>query len=82
MSLLPNVVILRIYMLRNKAWDDIYDGIGKMIAINNQENKNELILYHGTSKDGANGIAKYGFENSFFNPSGAWGAGAYFANNP
>jgi len=53
-----------------------------MIKNTNNGLLNEKILFHGTSPLGADGITSANFENSFYNPSGAWGSGAYFADDP
>jgi hypothetical protein len=39
------------------------------------------ILFHGTSPAGSIGITQGNFENSYFK-NGAWGFGAYFADDP
>ncbi len=40
------------------------------------------MLFHGTSEIGSEGITKANFENSYYKPSGMYGSGAYFADDP
>ena len=43
---------------------------------------NECDLFHGTKKENVPSIMQNGFDDHFFNPSGYFGAGAYFADDP
>lgn len=42
----------------------------------------EMLLYHGTRGDAVDGIPRFGFDNRFWNELGAFGPGAYFADDP
>jgi hypothetical protein len=49
-----------------------------MIALENNGDANEKKLFHGTTKEGADGITQGNFDNRYFS-DGAWGRAAYFA---
>jgi hypothetical protein len=42
----------------------------------------EQELFHGTKGDGIDGITEDGFDDRYFNTSGMYGHGAYFADDP
>ncbi|CAF1380256.1 unnamed protein product [Adineta ricciae] len=42
----------------------------------------ERELFHGTGGDAIQGIIDRGFDDRYFSPSGAWGRGVYFADDP
>jgi hypothetical protein len=67
--------------LSNSAWDGIFKGIRDLIMSKNNGKSNMKILFHGTSPAGSIGITQGNFENSYFK-DGAWGYGAYFADDP
>ncbi|CAF3353058.1 unnamed protein product [Rotaria sp. Silwood1] len=74
--------ILSIEEIKNPYLEEIYEGMKKVIARQCPGfNPNERELFHGTSGDGINGITEDGFDDRFFNPNGAWGHGAYFADD-
>ena len=80
--LLINNKIQKVYQIKNNSFDNIYEGIKSIIANNNNGNSNEKLLFHGTSDQGAEGITNANFENSHYKPSGMYGSGAYFADDP
>ena len=80
-TLISSSRIISVFALKNCNWDKIYYGIYKIIQQNNNGDANERVLYHGTSKAGAEGILEGNFENAYF-AAGKWGRGAYFADNP
>ena len=66
--------IVSIEQVKNPHLEEMYEGMKKLIAKQCVGHKpNERELFHGTSGDGINGIAEDGFDDRFFNPSGAWG---------
>ncbi|CAF2546861.1 unnamed protein product [Rotaria sp. Silwood2] len=83
MKLIDNSLkIISIEEIKNPYLEEIYDGMKKVIAkqcVGFNPNENEL--FHGTSGDGINGITEDGFDDRFFNINGAWGHGAYFADD-
>ncbi|CAF3722605.1 unnamed protein product, partial [Rotaria sordida] len=75
--------IIAIEEVKNPLLEDTYEAIKKMIAKESPgSNPNERKLFHGTKADGTKGIVENGFDDRFFNRTGAWGAGAYFADDP
>jgi hypothetical protein len=69
-----NVRIFTIEEVRNPLLEDTYEAIKKMIAKECPGfNPNERKLFHGTKSDGMKGIIENGFDDRFFNPTGAWG---------
>lgn len=40
------------------------------------------MLFHGSSAEGIQGIKEFGFDSRYFNRSGYYGRGAYFADVP
>jgi DNA polymerase II small subunit/DNA polymerase delta subunit B len=40
------------------------------------------MLFHGTKKAGIQGIKEFGFDSRYFNNTGYYGRGAYFADVP
>jgi hypothetical protein len=71
-----------VFHIKNNSFDNIYEGLKRIIANNNDGNSNEKMLFHGTSEIGSEGITKANFENSYYKPSGMYGSGAYFADDP
>lgn len=45
-------------------------------------NSNSKILFHGSSEVGVKGIKDSGFDSRYYNSTGKFGRGAYFADNP
>lgn len=45
-------------------------------------NSNSKLLFHGSKSLGIKGIKESGFDSRFFNPTGFYGRGAYFADDP
>ncbi|CAF0873800.1 unnamed protein product [Adineta ricciae] len=77
------VRIISIEEVKNPLLEDTYEAIKKMIAKECQgANPNEQKLFHGTKVNGMRGILENGFDDRFFSSAGAWGAGAYFADDP
>jgi hypothetical protein len=72
--------IMRIDLLKNETLEKLYKSQCEMIAKTNGGSPNERYLFHGTTKEGADGILHHGFDNHFYKASGAFGAGAYFAD--
>jgi hypothetical protein len=69
-----SVQILSIEQVKNPYLEDSYEAMKKIIAKQCQGfNPNERTLFHGTKEAGINGITQDGFDDRFFNPSGAWG---------
>ncbi|CAF4081434.1 unnamed protein product [Adineta steineri] len=78
-----SIKIIAIEEVKNPLLESTYEAIKKMIAKEcSGSNPNERKLFHGTKTDGMRGIVENGFDDRFFNPDGAWGAGAYFADHP
>jgi hypothetical protein len=60
--------------INNPLLEDTYEAMKKMIAKECTGLKpNERKLFHGTKGDGSKGIIENGFDDRFFNPTGAWG---------
>ncbi|CAF4126080.1 unnamed protein product, partial [Rotaria sp. Silwood2] len=79
----PYIEIKSIEEIKNPYLEEIYEGMKKVISTQCQGfNPHERELFHGTSGDGIKGITEYGFDDRFYNPDGAWGHGAYFADDP
>ncbi len=69
-----SVKVLSIEQIKNPYLEDAYEAMKKIIAKQCQgSNPNERTLFHGTHGPGINGITEDGFDDRFFNASGAWG---------
>ncbi|CAF1467367.1 unnamed protein product [Rotaria sordida] len=77
-----SVRIISIDEIKNPLLEDTYEAMKKIIARECKGNPNEQKLYHGTRGDAINGIVEAGFDDRFFSPTGAWGHGTYFADDP
>ncbi|CAF3369854.1 unnamed protein product, partial [Rotaria sp. Silwood2] len=80
-----SVQIVSIEEIKNPLLEDTYEAMKKMIAKQCKSrgyDPNEHKLFHGTRGPGIAGIVEDGFDDRFFDPTGAWGHGAYFADNP
>ncbi|CAF0951177.1 unnamed protein product [Rotaria sp. Silwood1] len=77
-----SVRIISIDEIKNPLLEDTYEAMKKIIARECKGNPNERKLYHGTKGDAIHGIVEDGFDDRFFSPTGAWGHGAYFADDP
>lgn len=73
--------ILKIELISNYTLEKLYEAMKLQIEKENNNNANERMLFHGTKSEGAKGIEDNGFDDRFFNSSGAWGHGAYFADD-
>ena len=56
--------------------------MAEAIKLDNNGQANERLLFHGTSKLGAEGISKSNFDDRFYKSGGLFGHGAYFADDP
>lgn len=90
--------VIKIEQLVNKGWDDVFEACENWIIneLERSErkanpdnydlkkiNSNNKVLFHGCkSKEGAKGIKEFGFDTRYFNDSGLYGKGAYFADDP
>ncbi|CAF1325477.1 unnamed protein product [Rotaria sordida] len=79
----PSMKIISIEEIRNPLLEDTYESMKKVIAREcPNHNPNEQKLFHGTKGDAIKGIVDDGYDDRFFSQGGAWGPGAYFADNP
>ncbi|CAF1092781.1 unnamed protein product [Adineta steineri] len=75
--------IVSIEQVKNPYLEEAYEAMKKIISKQcTGFNPNERLLFHGTKDDGIKGIAEDGFDDRFFIPTGAWGHGGYFADDP
>ncbi|CAF1052050.1 unnamed protein product [Rotaria sordida] len=78
-----SVKILSIEQVKNPLLEDTYESMKKIIAKQcTGFNPNERELFHGTKGPGIDGIRDDGFDDRYFSPTGNWGHGAYFADDP
>ncbi|CAF4735422.1 unnamed protein product, partial [Rotaria sp. Silwood2] len=71
-----SVQIISIEEIKNPLLEDTYEAMKKMIAKQCKSrgyDQNEHKLFHGTHGPGIAGIVEDGFDDRFFNPTGAWG---------
>ena len=64
----------RVPLVLTEGFSEQHPFFGK--AVNGHD------LFHGTGKDAVPSIMQNGFDDHFFNPTGFFGAGAYFADDP
>ncbi|CAF1368230.1 unnamed protein product [Adineta steineri] len=80
---IPAAQIISIEEIRNPYLEETYEGMKKLIAKQcSNQNPNEQELFHGTKINGIKGITEDGFDDRYFNKSGLYGHGAYFADDP
>jgi hypothetical protein len=66
--------VISIEQIKNPYLEDAYEAMKKIISKQcTGFNPTERLLFHGTSGPGINGITEDGFDDRFFNPTGAWG---------
>jgi len=66
--------VISIEQVKNPYLEESYEAMKKIIAKQCPGcNPNERTLFHGTSGSGINGITEDGFDDRFYNASGAWG---------
>ena len=60
--------------IKNPLLENTYEAMKQMIAKECPgSNPNERKLFHGTREDGISGILESGFDDRFFDATGAWG---------
>ncbi|CAM4823261.1 unnamed protein product [Rotaria magnacalcarata] len=75
--------VISIEQIKNPDIESLYEYMRKTISKECRDNDpNERELYHGTSGDAVEGIINRGYDDRFFSKAGAWGHGAYFADDP
>ena len=47
---LAGINIVSVYEVQSNAWDEIYQGIADQIKVENNNQPNEKILFHGTGR--------------------------------
>ncbi|CAF3609413.1 unnamed protein product [Rotaria socialis] len=83
MQKIGSVTIVSIEQVKNPLLEDTYESMKKLIAKQCKgSNPNERSLFHGTKGEGIDGIRDDGFDDRYFSPTGNWGHGAYFADDP
>ncbi|UJR07847.1 hypothetical protein I4U23_012130 [Adineta vaga] len=83
MARIPGAKIVSIEEIRNPSLEETYEGMKKLIKKQcPAANPNEQELFHGTKSTGIEGITEDGYDDRFFNTSGLYGHGAYFADDP
>jgi len=66
--------IISIEQVKNPYLEEAYEAMKKIIAKQcSGFNPNEQKLFHGTNGTGINGITEDGFDDRFYNATGAWG---------
>jgi hypothetical protein len=69
-----SVQVISIEQVKNPYLEDSYEAMKKIISKQcSGFNPNERTLFHGTKETGINGITEDGFDDRFYNASGAWG---------
>ncbi|CAF4058756.1 unnamed protein product, partial [Adineta steineri] len=77
------IQILSIEQVKNPLLEESYESMKSIIARQcTSVNPNERYLFHGTKGPGIDGIRDDGFDDRYYNASGNWGHGAYFADDP
>ncbi|CAM4985421.1 unnamed protein product [Rotaria socialis] len=75
--------VISIEQIKNPDIESLYEYMKKPISKECRDNDpNERELYHGTSGDVVEGIINRGYDDRHFSNTGAWGHGAYFADDP
>ncbi|CAM4976352.1 unnamed protein product, partial [Rotaria socialis] len=75
--------VISIEQIKNPDIESLYEYMKKQISKECRDNDpNERELYHGTSGDAVEGIINRGYDDRHFSNTGAWGHGAYFADDP
>ncbi len=74
--------IQSIHQISAHNLDLLYKAMRTQIEMENGGNGNEMLLFHGTKADNAQGIMDHGFDNRYWRTGGNHGHGAYFADNP
>ena len=78
---LPGKTIESMKLISTFNIDLIYQGIKQQIELENNGEANETLLFHGTrSAENVQSIMDKGFDDRYWNLSGLYGAGAYFAD--
>ena len=74
MKKIPGVQVLSIEQIKNPDIESLYENMKKTISKECPGNDpNERELFHGTSGDAIDGIFNRGYDDRYFNPTGAWG---------
>jgi hypothetical protein len=69
-----SVQVISIEQVKNPYLEDSYEAMKKIISKQcSGFNPNERTLFHGTKETGINGITEDGFDDRFYNATGAWG---------
>ncbi|CAF1477667.1 unnamed protein product, partial [Didymodactylos carnosus] len=83
MKKIPGSNVISIEQIKNPDIEALYEYMKKTISKECPGNDpNERELFHGTKADGIDGIFNRGFDDRYYNSGGAWGHGAYFADDP
>ncbi|CAF1495767.1 unnamed protein product [Adineta ricciae] len=84
MQKIPGARVLSVEQIKNPDVESLYEYMKRSIAKECPGNDpRERELFHGTGGDAViQGIIDRGFDDRYFSPSGAWGRGAYFADDP
>ncbi|CAF5087955.1 unnamed protein product, partial [Rotaria sp. Silwood1] len=83
MKKIPGANVISIEQIKNPNIEALYDYMKRTIAKECPGNDpNERELFHGTGGEAIEGIINRGFDDRYFSPSGVWGRGAYFADDP
>ncbi|UJR12813.1 hypothetical protein I4U23_016986 [Adineta vaga] len=83
MKKIPGMKVITIEQIKNPNIEALYEYMKRTIAKECPGNDpKERELFHGTSGEAIQGIIDRGFDDRYFSPTGAWGRGAYFADDP
>ncbi|CAF1562672.1 unnamed protein product [Rotaria sordida] len=75
--------VISIEQIKNPDIESLYENMKRTISKECPGNDpNERELYHGTSGEAIEGIINRGYDDRYFAKIGAWGSGAYFADDP
>ncbi|CAF0941208.1 unnamed protein product [Didymodactylos carnosus] len=83
MKKISGAQVLSILQIKNPDIEALYQYMKRTISKECPGNDpNERELFHGTGGDAIDGIINRGFDDRYYSQSGAWGRGAYFADDP